>query len=396
LALVGVEKHQSIMNKLRVLFFFGLLAVVILIARHNSRRLAPAEKTTVTSARQNLTTATPTATQTPAQVAQQTPSPPPVATPPNADFGKVAGRVAPAVALISAFDASGKVLHSGSGWFVSADGRLITTADMVQGTAHAVAKVSDGRILNIIGILAAVPSLDVAVLKTETKKGVPCIVPNKSTRVEDGGPVAVVGSMLVRRQPVYFERTVAARGADAGGEWLGLSAATPGDCIGAPVINDRGEAIGIVTSQRPQGAVSNVVRNGAAIDSLLTRTNPRATATWQVVDNGGTLGPGEAPTATPIKIAKISSVQSDQPGTSTLIYSPRPKYPVDARHSNAALQGEGRYRIHFSANGLVQDVAIVQSTHNAALDTAATQTLQKWKAAPGREWTATVPITFQP
>ena len=382
------------MNQLRVLFFLALLVVVILIARHNSRQLAPAASRAATPTAPAAASATPV--QTPAQIVQQTPAPSPSATFTPADFSKVADRVAPAVALISAFDASGKLLHSGSGCFISTDGRLITTASMVQGTAHAVAKVSDGRLVNITGVLGMAAPGDIAVLKADTKKGVPYVSPNKSVQVQTGASVAVVGSVLMHRHPSYFERSVAARGDDAGGEWFGLSAATAADCVGAPLINDKGEFIGLVTAQHPEGSSANMARNAASIDTLLTRINPRTAAAWQVADNGETRPPGEGPTATPARIAKISMVQSDQPGTAKLIYSPRPKYPIDSRRSTAPVQGEGRYRIHFAPNGLVQDVQIVQSTHNPALDNAATQTLLRWKAAPGREWTATVPISFQP
>lgn len=386
------------MNKIRVLFFFGLLVIVILIARHNSRQLGATARISPTPTPPSSTSVTQPAPTAPPQLAKQSPSttppPGPVAAGPPVDFSKVAAHVASAVVLISAFDAAGNLLHSGSGCFVSGDGRIITTSEIVRGAAHAVAKVSDGRILDVAGILSDAPQLDLSVLKADTKRGVPSVAPNKSVQIEAGAPIAVVGSTLSRRQPNYFARNVATRGSDTGSEWLGLSAAVPGDCVGAPSINDRGELIGIVTSEHPQGAPANAVRPAAAMDSLLARINPRTGPTWQVAGNT-TSPPGEGPTAAPARTARISVVQADQPGTSKLIYSPKPKYPLDARHPTG-VRGEGRYRIRFAANGQVQDVQILESTHNATLDSAATETLRKWKAAPGREWTATVPISFQP
>jgi TonB family protein len=45
---------------------------------------------------------------------------------------------------------------------------------------------------------------------------------------------------------------------------------------------------------------------------------------------------------------------------------------------------------------LVHSVQIIESTHSQILDTAAMQTLRTWKAAPGTDWTAEVPLTFSP
>jgi TonB family protein len=81
---------------------------------------------------------------------------------------------------------------------------------------------------------------------------------------------------------------------------------------------------------------------------------------------------------------------------SRLVYSPIPQYPTAARHSYFPLKGSGRYRVTFTAKGDVKNVEVVQSTHSDLLDTAAADALHKWKAAPGQEWTATVPITFKP
>ena len=79
-----------------------------------------------------------------------------------------------------------------------------------------------------------------------------------------------------------------------------------------------------------------------------------------------------------------------------MVYSPIPQYPTAARHSAFPIKGSGRYRITFTAKGDVKNVEVLQSTHSETLDTAAADALRKWKAAPGQEWTATVPITFQP
>ncbi len=378
------------MNKARIGFFVGLLVVVILIARHN----APSTRREKVSA---VAPAPPKVAESAApapQVVAQPPAPPAETPSRTVDFQKPAERIAPAVALISTFDVSGKLLRTGSGCFISQDGKLLTSADVLKGAAHAVAKVSDGRILNVTGMLANVPALDLALLKAETQKGVPFVEPNESAKIDNNIPVAIVGSTLMRRKPPHFDRIIAARGSDAAGEWFGLSAALPDDCTGAPVINEHGDFVGIISGQRPEGASGAVARSVANAQSVIAHVDPHASPSWEVADNNDAPPPpAEGPSAPPTKTAKISLVRAETSGMTKLLYSPKPKFPAQAR---GQLQGEGRYRVRFAANGQVQDVEVLQSARNPALDSAAVSTLRQWKAAPGQQWSATVPISFQP
>jgi TonB family protein len=43
----------------------------------------------------------------------------------------------------------------------------------------------------------------------------------------------------------------------------------------------------------------------------------------------------------------------------------------------------------------VINVQVIRSTGNNVLDQSALSTLRQWKSAPGQEWAATVPVTFQ-
>ena len=378
------------MNKLRIVFFFALLAIVIMIARYNSKSNPRAEtKSSPAPVVAASVSPPPQATASPA-VAMQTPMPQPSAAP---DLKKVAERVRPGVVLISAFDKTGKLLRSGTGCFISDDGRFITSSSIAQGASYAVAKTSDGGIYNVAGILADANNLDIAVLKAEAKKGVAFLAPNKSATMDVGAHVAVVGSALTRRKPAHFEGTIAARRSDQTGDWLELSTAIPNECIGAPVVNEKGEFIGVVTSQRGQEEGKNVVRVASTVESVVARIDPKTTAGWLAAKNAEPSPPAAGPNKPKVI---IPLVRAEQPGSSRLVYSPKPTFPNVARRSNSPLQGNGQFRIVFAANGQVKNVEIVESTRNSALDSAATDTLRKWKAAPGREWSATVPITFQP
>lgn len=401
----------------RVIFFFVLLAIVVAIARYNSPRSNPAPAAVGVSSSpvvsespaaiaapsasvspaQNAAAASPAAAPSASPVAAGTPAAQPSISP-SVALQKTVPRVAPAVAMISVFDSSGKLLRTGMGCFVSRDGRLMTSASLVEGAANAVAKVADGRIINISGMLANSTALDLSVLQVDTKKGVSYVSPNKSATTDAGIHVAVVGSPLRKQQPAYIEGAIPGRGTDEGGSWFDVGAAVPKECIGAPVVNEKGDLVGLITSRRPTGAVGDVARKAEGMEALLASINPNSEAGWQVADNNPpppAEGPTPTPTASPNRFAKIPVVQSDR-GKTRLIYSPRPAYPTSARHSYFPTKGNGRYRVSFDATGGVKEVTVLESTRSETLDTAAVDALRRWKAAPGQEWNATVPITFTP
>lgn len=298
----------------------------------------------------------------------------------------MAERIRPAVISISAFDTSGKLRRTGTGFFVSEDGRFVTSRSVLDGAANAVAKTNDGRIFNVSGILAEDIAVDLAIVRAEVKDPVAPLLTTKAALPEPGAPVAVIASSLARREASFLEGTISARSSDPTGEWFELSMPIPSEAAGSPVVNEKGETIGVVTSQRGKGTAVNVVRAPSALVSLMAKVSPDAKTRWLVAQSSPTPSPG-SPGEGPQR----------KTGQSKLIYHPAPAYPTAARHVHfAPAKGSGRYRITFAANGNVKNVQIIQSTRNDTLDSAAIDTLRKWKAEPGAEWSANVPISFQP
>jgi TonB family protein len=383
------------MNKSRFVFFLAVLGVVVGIARYNSRSttgttVAKPAVTPPAKASSNLLipppNSSPAVTPTPSAVLAQAQTP--------ADLQKLAERVSPSVLALSIFDGSGKLLRNGTGFFISEDGRFVTSRSIVDGAAHAVAKASDGRIYNVNGILAEATPADVAVLKAQVKERVPFISPSRTAPFEAGGELAAVGSPLNRKENTVARTSVAGRKSDANSEWLVLTTSLPGDSLGAPVINDRGDVLGLVTLQRGDGPAVNVVRMASALDPVFARIDARTKPAWAVQAPPDVSPP--PPAEGPLQKSALALAGQVPPGQKRLVFSPTPQYPSEARRGFHSVKGAGRYRVHFGRDGSVRDVQVIQSTSNQILDSAAIDTLRKWKSIPGQEWNANVPISFQP
>ena len=286
------------------------------------------------------------------------------------DLPALTNRVQPAVILVTVFDSSGKLLRSETGFFISEDGRFVTVAHAIENGAHAVAKAGDGGIYNVAGILSSSSSLDLAILKADVKR-VPFLALSKNTMIEIGTRVEVIGSTLSGSQGAPREGTIAVKQPESQGDRLEIAMPMSVTSAGSPVVDENAEVIGIVTSVGEKATIWS----SAALASLQSQIAPGATARW----------PGEMVAASP------SPRVTPKP---RLVYAPQPAFPTDAR-TRSGIARSGRFRVTFDANGSAKNVQIIQSTGNGVLDQATISALRQWKSAPGHEWFATVPITFQ-
>jgi len=380
------------MNRSQVIFFFAVLVIVVAIARYNSRSTAVTQNGASSPPPTSvLIPASPAASPSAASIRAPN-APAELSQNQSAQFRKVAAQVAPAVILISIFDSSGKLLRNGTGFFISEDGRLVTSRSVVEGCAHAVAKTSDGRIHNVSGVLANGGTLDLVVLKAQPKQRVPFLSLSKNG-ADQGAAIAVIGNPVTGRDPLLGQGKISRKQSDQGEEFFELPIPVPNE-IGSPAVNESGEVVGVVTKGTRLTA-GNVLRSATALNSLLAQIGSEAKVGWQVAGLSGE--PPAPPSEGPLSRKTKIPLAGPQPGgNSRLIYSPIPGFPKTASHSSRPLKGSGRFRVTFARNGEVKDVGIVESTRNPVLDNAAVDALRQWKARPGQEWTANVPITFQP
>ena len=108
-----------------------------------------------------------------------------------------------AVVHLRLFDGSEHEFGSGSGFFVSADGRIMTNHHVVEGAHRVVAKLHDGRSVPIVGVLAMDAQADIVVLKAEGR-GYSTLELGRAEQARVGDEVVVIGS------PAGFSGTVSA------------------------------------------------------------------------------------------------------------------------------------------------------------------------------------------
>ena len=312
------------------------------------------------------------------------------ASPPPFDFAEVAKQVRSAVVIVSVFNQTGHLSANGHGFFMGDDGKFIADRSVTAGGVNAVAKTADGAIYNVSGALAQNPAQNLVLLKADVRR-VAFLIPSATSLPEIGGDIAVVLSPVERAKSLVVEAKITAHFSDEGGEWFDVSPALAKDTLGAPVINHRGELVGIV-AWRGDGKGTCVVRPARAASNLLAQIGPNMIASWQTPTTPLSSAP---PLASPSATKGPTPPQIALRG-SRLIYAPAPHYPQELRRSHWGARGSGSFRIVFDAQGRATRVQTMRSTGNAMLDEAALTALYEWRAQPSAGWSLIVPITFQP
>src|SRR5205814_7647443 len=222
------------MTRMRHLPFYSLLALCAFVSceRRNSVARAPEPSPSPTSSVPVESSVAPSAQPSPAA---------------TSDFAEVAQSIRPAVIIDSVFYETWHLSANGHGFFVSDDGKFIADRSVMAGGVNAVAKAADGAIYNVSGALAQTPAQNLVLLKADAMRPLPFVVSSAGALPDIGGNVAVVLSPIERANSIVVEEKISGRFSDEAGEWFDVTPALPKASAGAPVINQRGEVMGIVT-----------------------------------------------------------------------------------------------------------------------------------------------------
>jgi S1-C subfamily serine protease len=159
----------------------------------------------------------------------------------------------PSIVLIEEVDSTGNPVGSGTGFFVSPDGRLATNHHVIEGAERLRVVLSDGKKHDVVGIVADDPDHDLAVLKVDGN-GFPALRLGAALALQPGTPIAIVGHPLGMSASVADGTIAAVRKAmpdrlhvKIQGEIVQLNALIAHGNSGSPVQTRDGVVVGIAT-----------------------------------------------------------------------------------------------------------------------------------------------------
>ena len=188
---------------------------------------------------------------------------------------QIAANAHAALLIVRALGAGGDTLGLGTGFLVGPDGRFVTNYHVIQEAARLSVKRLDGGEYQDVSLVAADPASDLALMQIPGVSGLPALRMGSDTQMEVGDRVFVMGNPL-GRSGTFTDGMVSGKRPLEGVAMLQISAPISPGSSGGPVMNERGEVIGVATMMVMGGQNLNMAVPVRYLSPMLAgRAEPR-------------------------------------------------------------------------------------------------------------------------
>jgi S1-C subfamily serine protease len=208
-----------------------------------------------------------------------------------AGIQELAATTKPSVVLLTISDAGGRKVASGTGFFVSADGKIVTNHHVIEGAVKVTASLADGRKIECTGVLADDEEKDLAIVKIPGE-GYPPLTLGNSRSLRPGDEVVVIGSPLGLSGTVSAGIVSALRNAGEEDEedpsakrdshtksWgIQVTAAISPGSSGSPIMTPAGEVVAVAVGAITGGQALNFGIPIEEVKTLLARATGKPEA----------------------------------------------------------------------------------------------------------------------
>ena len=168
------------------------------------------------------------------------------------ELPQIVKKIAPSTVIILTYDKDGEIIGQGSGFFISSDGNIITNRHVLADAHRAEVKTADGKVYPITRIVAE--NKDADIVRASVGVTPPVSTLSLSSSIpEVGGRIAVIGNPLGLEQTVSDGIVSAVREIPEFGKIYQITAPISPGSSGSPVVNMKGEVIGVATFQFVEG-----------------------------------------------------------------------------------------------------------------------------------------------
>jgi serine protease Do len=184
------------------------------------------------------------------------------------DLVKLIKQVLPAVVTIAGYNEQSKMTSYGSGFFINGRGQIITNYHVIRSMYHAKVKTHDGKTYPMSTILAVDKHADLALCQVDMPGGSPHFLTVIREVPEVGERVVVIGSPQLLEETVSEGIVSAIRTDTHKGQAIQMTAPISPGSSGGPVLNLKGQVVGVATFFRKDGQNLNFAIPGHRILAL--------------------------------------------------------------------------------------------------------------------------------
>ena len=165
-------------------------------------------------------------------------------------------RIKPSAVAIETFDARGEKLQRGSGFFIDVD-RVVTNRHVIEGAYRADVHLNSGHTFQVKNVLAVDAEGDVALLRVDAPANLVRPLSLDRTSPQEGESVVVIGNPFGLEGSVTNGIVSAVRDIPGFGRIIQITAPISPGSSGSPVVNMKGQVIGVATLQITGGQSVN-------------------------------------------------------------------------------------------------------------------------------------------
>ncbi len=177
-------------------------------------------------------------------------------------------RIKPSAVAIETFDQKGATVSRGSGFFVAGD-KIITNRHVIEKSSRVEIHLIDGKKIQAKGVLAIDGEGDLALLQVDVPpNSAVAALPLVQTAPQEGESIVVVGNPFGLEGSVSNGIVSAVREIPGYGKIIQITAPISPGSSGSPVVNMRGQVIGVATLQAAEGQSINFAVPSARIAQL--------------------------------------------------------------------------------------------------------------------------------
>jgi len=151
------------------------------------------------------------------------------------------------IAAILNYDQQGKVISQGTGFFLNKEGDLITNYHVLQGASRSEIRLSDGQGFPVKEIVAEDQEGDLMRVSVDISGKMVHPLPISPTLPEVGEKILVIGTPLGLDQTVSDGIVSSIREIPGFGKMVQMTAPISAGSSGSPVLNMKGEVVGVAT-----------------------------------------------------------------------------------------------------------------------------------------------------
>ena len=174
----------------------------------------------------------------------------------EADLPELVRRIKPSAVAIETFSGKGEKLSRGSGFFVSRD-KIITNRHVIENAEKVEIRLSSGKTFTAKGVLAIDGEADLALLLVDVPAEQASPLYIEKAPPQEGESIVVIGNPFGLEGSVSNGIVSAVREIAGYGKIIQITAPISPGSSGSPVVNMRGEVVGIATLQAAEGQSLN-------------------------------------------------------------------------------------------------------------------------------------------